>query len=137
MSKCYTELINIKAFEDRIRYLMTNGIVGDMTFGGHRHLNQMLYQSEQWKNAKRQVIIRDGGCDLAHEDYPIAGSVYVHHIEPITIENVLNRDYCVFDLENLVSTSFTTHNLIHYGNEEGIKMLKIPVRKPNDTCPWR
>lgn len=137
MTKSYSELIHIQTFEDRLRYLMKNGIVGDITFGGHRYLNQMLYQTERWKYTKRQAIIRDNGCDLAHEDYPISGSMYVHHIEPITIEDILNRNPCVFDLDNLVCTSFTTHNLIHYGNEEGVKQFELPVRKPNDTCPWR
>lgn len=137
MTKSYSELIKIKTFADRLRYLMQNGIVGDITFGGSRYLNQMLYKTEQWKRIKRQVIIRDNGCDLAHEDYPIGGSVYVHHIKPITSDDILKQRSCVFDMENLISTSFETHNLIHYGNEDGIKQFELPVRMPNDTCPWR
>lgn len=137
MIKSYSELLRLKTFEERLRYLMKNGIVGDITFGGHRYLNQMLYKTDQWKKVKRQVIIRDDGCDLAHPDYPIYGSIYVHHIEPITIDNILNRDWCVFDLDNLISSSFTTHNMIHYGNEDGIKTFELPIRRPNDTCPWR
>ncbi len=136
-TKCYSELIKIKTFTDRLRYLMQNGIVGDITFGGSRYLNQMLYKTEQWKRVKRQVIIRDNGCDLAHEDYPIVGSVYVHHIKPLTADDILKQRSCVFDLENLISTSFETHNLIHYGNEDGVKQFELPVRTPNDTCPWR
>lgn len=137
MTKCYSELLKIETFTERLRYLMQNGAVGDITFGGHRYLNQMLYKSDQWKRVKRKVIIRDNGYDLAHEDHPIVGSVYVHHITPITTDDILNQKSCVFDLENLISTSFETHNLIHYGNEDGVKQFELPVRTLNDTCPWR
>lgn len=134
--KSYKELIEIKNFEDRVRYLCLHGIVGDITFGGHRYLNQILYQSYRWKSVRREVIIRDNGCDLAHEQYPIDGSVYVHHLNPITIDDILEERSCVFDLDNLISSSFKTHNAIHYGLEEYISSGYVERRK-NDTCLWR
>lgn len=134
--KTYSELITISSFEERFEYLSLSGIVGDITFGGHRYLNQKLYQSPEWKCIKSKVILRDNGCDLAHEDYPIEGHIYIHHINPISIEDILERRSCVFDLENLISTSSITHNAIHYGSEELLPRGPI-VRTKNDTCPWR
>lgn len=134
--RSYTELIKIIEFEDRLRYLSLSGIVGDTTFGGHRHLNQTLYQTEKWKSTRREVIYRDEGCDLAHEDYTIHGSIYIHHLNPITIDDILEERPCVFDLNNLVCTSFRTHNAIHYGNEKLVPK-KYTERRKNDTCPWR
>lgn len=134
--KTYSELIKIPSFEDRFNYLCLIGIVGEMTFGGHRHLNQVLYQSEQWKRTRREIILRDNGCDLAHEDYPIGGSVYIHHINPISIEDILKERPCVFDLENLICVSFKTHNAIHYGSDELLSKAPV-IRTKNDTCPWR
>lgn len=134
--KCYSELISIPTFQERFEYLMIGGIVGNETFGGHRYLNQILYKTEDWKLARREVILRDDGYDLAHRDYPIFGNIYIHHINPITIDDILNNRPCVFDLENLISTSLNTHNAIHYGN---INLLPTDPfqRTKNDTCPWR
>lgn len=135
--RSYSELIKIEKFEDRFIYLSLVGIVGETTFGGHRYLNQILYQTDKWKkDTRREVILRDNGCDLAHEDYPIQGSIYIHHINPITIDDILEERPCVFDLENLISTSFRTHNGIHYGTEELLPKGFVE-RKKNDTCPWR
>lgn len=137
MYKTYSELIKIESFEDRFNYLSLVGIVGETTFGGHRYLNQMLYNSYKWKKETRpEVILRDNGCDLAHEDYPIIGFIYIHHINPITIDDILCERPCVFDLENLISVSFKTHNGLHYGTEEVLSNGFIE-RKKNDTCPWR
>lgn len=134
--RSYSELIKIENFEDRFIYLSLVGVVGETTFGGHRYLNQILYQTEKWKSTRREVILRDNGCDLAHEDYIIHGSIYIHHLNPITIDDILEERPCVFDLENLVCTTFKTHNAIHYGNEE--LLIKKPAeRKKNDTCLWR
>lgn len=134
--RSYSELIKIEKFEDRFKYLCLAGIVGETTFGGHRYLNQMLYQTEKWKSTRREVILRDNGCDLAHEDYSISGSIYIHHMNPITIDDILQERPCVFDLENLISTTFQTHNAIHYGSKN--LLPKGPAnRKKNDTCPWR
>lgn len=135
--KSYSELIKIDSFEERFKYLSLVGIVGETTFGGHRYLNQILYQTDKWKkDTRREVILRDNGCDLSHEDYPIQGSIYIHHINPITIDDILEERPCVFDLENLISTSFRTHNGIHYGTEELLPKGFVE-RKKNDTCPWR
>lgn len=134
--KCYSDLINLSSFRDRFFYLSLSKIVGDMTFGGHRYLNQILYQTNKWKSVRREVIYRDEGCDLAHKDYEIQGSIYVHHINPITIDDILENKSIVFDLENLVCVSFKTHNAIHYGSEDNLSKSPV-VRKKNDTCPWR
>lgn len=136
MYKTYSELIKIRSFEDRFIYLNLAGIVGEVTFGGHRNLNQILYQTERWKRTRREVILRDNGCDLAHEDYPIGRSVYIHHINPISVEDILEERPCVFDLENLVCVSFKTHNAIHYGTEDLLSRGPV-IRTKNDTCPWR
>ncbi len=135
LNKSYKELIKFKTFIERFNYLKCNGVIGDIQFGGHRYLNQILYKTKEWKNIRKEIIIRDGGFDLAHNDYPIMGNIYVHHINPITIEDILDRRECVFDSNNLISTSFRTHNAIHYGNEESLKE-ELVIRKPNDTCPW-
>lgn len=136
--RSYSELIKIDRFEDRLEYLMCYGKVGNDTFGSHRYLNQMLYSLPDWKHVRQKVILRDDGYDLAHPDYLIFGSVYVHHINPITQEDIVNRRSCVFSLENLVSVSFKTHQAIHYGDDRLVKEFKIPIeRTKNDTCPWR
>lgn len=134
--KTYSELIKISSFEERFDYLSLSGIVGDTTFGGHRYLNQKLYQTTEWKSTRREVILRDDGNDLAHEKYPIYGSVYIHHINPITIDDILNKRPCVFDLDNLICMSFRTHNAIHYGSKN-LLPKNVINRKKNDTCPWR
>ena len=134
--KTYTELLQIDSFIDRLKYLSIKGRVGDFTFGGHRYLNQMLYHSPDWRAVRREVILRDDGFDLAHRDHPIFCQIYVHHINPITIDDILNRRRCIFDLENLISVSKQTHNFIHYGSEEIPSNLFVE-RKLGDTCPWR
>lgn len=138
MNKSYLELINLSSFEERFQYLKLDGYVGSITFGGRRYLNQILYQSSEWKKVKREIIIRDNGCDLAHPDFEIVGvSIYVHHINPITVEDILERKSCVFNPNNLISCSFSTHNAIHYGDANYAKQRVYVERKPNDTCPWR
>lgn len=136
MNRSYKEIICLETFQDRFEYLKCFGNVGDLTFGGHRYLNQLLYSSKQWKDVRNRVIIRDDGFDLAHCDYPISGSIYIHHINPITIEDIMDNNPIVFDMNNLISTSFQTHNAIHYGNEKHI-ITGPAIRKPNDTCPWK
>lgn len=137
MIKTYSELITIERFKDRFEYLKIGNDVGKKTFGGHRYLNQYLYNCREWKSIRQKVVIRDWGCDLAHKDHPISGKmVLVHHINPITIEDILNRNPCVFDLENLISTEFNTHNAIHYG-DASLLPEKFIERKKDDTCPWR
>ena len=134
--KSYSELIRIPSFEERFQYLRINGIVGEETFGCDRYLNQIFYKSEEWKRIRRRVIIRDNGCDLAWDEYEIKGILIIHHINPITKEDILDRSSKLFDLENLICTSVNTHKAIHYGNEEMLPK-KIVERTMNDTCPWK
>lgn len=137
MTKTYKELIRYKTFDDRLKYLSLSGEVGNITFGGHRSLNQILYRSGKWKQTRRDIIIRDMGYDLGIQEdcHLILGAIYIHHINPITIEDLLDENPIVYDMNNLVSTSFVTHNKIHYGTD---KKEKLPMeRKPNDTCPWK
>lgn len=134
--RSYSELIMIPTFEERFKYLMLNGNVGEMTFNGHRYLNQMLYHSDKWLSVKRRIIIRDKGCDLACDGYEIDGIILVHHINPITAEDIIEGRSCVFDPENLISTSHNTHNAIHYG-DRNLLPTGFAVRTKNDTCLWR
>lgn len=134
--KTYSKLIEIESFDERFDYLKMIGRVGDITFGGRRKLNQMLYGSDRWKKVRREIILRDDGNDLSHPDYPIHGPIYIHHINPITIEDILQGRPCVFDIDNLVCTSFRTHEAIHYGSKNSLTISPI-IRTINDTCPWR
>lgn len=131
--KSYSEMMEHKTFEDRLLYLQTGNTVGEMTFGGSRSLNQVLYRSPEWRRFRHDVIVRDNGCDLAVEGMDIYGKVIIHHINPITIEDIKNRSPKIFDMENVVCVSHNTHELIHYGGE----VKAYEERKPGDTCPWR
>lgn len=137
MTRTYHEMILLPDFEARFKYLKLDGRVGKATFGSHRYLNQLLYKLPNWRSVRNKVIIRDNACDLAHPDYDLgARAAYVHHINPITIDNILNEDPIIFDMDNLITTSFTTHQAIHYGNDE--LLMQLPKdRKPNDMCPWK
>lgn len=134
--KTYSELITIPTFEERFEYLQLKGSVGKGTFGYDRHLNQVLYRSPEWKRLRNQIIIRDCGCDLACEGYDIHSKVLIHHLNPITVEDVLARSRKVFDPDNLVCVSHNTHNAIHYGDVDLLVTGPI-IRTKNDTCPWR
>lgn len=134
--KSYSVVILLPTLEERFEYLKLNGKVGAETFGYDRYLNQILYHDPEWRRIRNDVIIRDNGCDLGVEGHEIQGRILVHHINPITIDDVKLRRYCVFDLNNLICTSHDTHNAIHYGDAN--LLPKNPIeRKPNDTCPWR
>ncbi len=134
--KSYTELSKIKTFEKRFEYLALHGIVGAETFGSNRIFNQGFYQSKEWKDARRIVIIRDNACDLGIPGRDIVDRIYIHHINPITIEDVVNSRPFLFDPENLICVSFRTHEAIHYG-DKSLLMLEEKERRPNDTCPWK
>nr|DAO53499.1 MAG TPA: HNH endonuclease bacteriophage, HNH Endonuclease, DNA.52A [Caudoviricetes sp.] len=137
MIRSYTELITLPTFVERFRYLKLGGQVGVETFGYDRYLNQILYRTAEWKRFRNEIIVRDNGCDLGCEGYEIVGQkILVHHINPISIEDVLRRDPKVFDPENVICTILNTHNAIHYGDES--LLVTEPIeRKPNDTCLWR
>ena len=134
--RTYSELITIPTFEERFEYLQLKGSVGKDTFGYDRYLNQVLYRSPEWKRLRNQIIIRDGGCDLACDGYDIYDKVLIHHLNPITVEDVLARSRKVFDPDNLVCVSHNTHNAIHYGDADLLVTGPI-IRTKNDTCPWR
>lgn len=136
MNRTFTELSKLKTFEERYRYLRLAGIVGEATFGYDRYLNQMLYTSDKWRKARQLVIIRDNGCDLGIEDYQINDKVIIHHMNPITIEDIENGNPDIFNPEYLICVSDRTHKAIHYGDEN--LLPKKPIeRRPGDTCPWR
>lgn len=134
--KTYSKLIQLSTFEERYEYLRLGGTVGVKTFGYDRYLNQALYNSPEWKRFRREIIIRDNGCDLAFNGYEIHGLILIHHINPITIEDIVNRAYKVFDPENVISTSHNTHNAIHYGDSSLLRSIPVE-RSEYDTCPWK
>lgn len=134
--RCYSELIEIPTFEERFRYLQLNGSVGQDTFGFDRYMNQVFYQSREWKRVRDQVIIRDNGCDLGIEGYEIHGKILIHHMNPITVKDIATISDYLMNPEYLICVSHTTHNAIHYGDENLIPKGPI-IRTPNDTCPWR
>lgn len=136
--KTYSEMIEFPTFLERYKYLKCSGCVGKETFGYNRYLNQILYRSKEWKQFRPYIIERDKGCDLGCEGHDIHGSknLIIHHINPITLKDIYDRNPCVFDPENVITVSFATHNAIHYG-DESLLALDIVERKPNDTCPWK
>lgn len=140
MIKSYSELILLPTFEERLKYLSSNTIVGESKFGHDRYINQSFYHSTEWKKARRKAILRDtfGDCvgDMALKDYPIFGRIIVHHINELTLEDLENGSNKLFDLENLVCVSHDTHQLLTYGVTE-FREPKLVERYPNDTIPWR
>ena len=137
MIRSYSELITLPTFVERFRYLKLGGQVGVETFGYDRYLNQILYRTVEWKRFRNEIIVRDNGCDLGCEGYDIVGQkILVHHINPISVEDVLRRDPKVFDPENVICTILNTHNAIHY-SDESLLVTEPIERKPNDTCLWR
>lgn len=133
--RSYSEMMQFGSFEERFEYLKLPGIVGRSTFGYSRYLNQLLYNSPEWKRARDAAIERDGGCDLGIE--PIRIQILVHHINPLTPEDIINRTDKLFDLENLVTTMHKTHQALHYGDLSFLRDRRVIVRRPNDTVPWR
>lgn len=135
MTRSYSELIRFKTFIERYEYLRLRGRVGQSTFGFDRYLNQMLYRSDRWLESRDIVIIRDGACDLGIEDREIHSRIVVHHMNPITVEDIeLNRAH-VFDPEFLITTSSNTHNAIHFSDSSLLVQLP-PSRKKGDTMLW-
>ncbi len=135
-TRTYSDLILLPTFLERYRYLRLGGNVGLETFGHNRYLNQILYTSDRWRSFRDKIIIRDNGCDLGMEGFEIYDRILVHHINPITVEDVLNENQKVFDPDNVISTSHNTHQAIHYGDEN--LLITEPVERfRNDTCPWK
>lgn len=138
MIRTYTELSKLRTFEERYRYLKLGGAVGKETFGYDRIFNQDFYRSREWKQIRNKIITRDLGCDLGVEGYEIPDGVkiYIHHMNPILLDDIENHSDILLDPEYLITTTFRTHNAIHYGDEDLI-VTKPIVRSKNDTCPWR
>ena len=134
--RSYRELITYDTFLDRYRYLKLNGQVGIDTFGWARYINQVLYNSSRWRETRSKVIIRDNGCDLGMEGYDIYNRISIHHINPLTLEDIEEDSEDIYDLDNLISVSQMTHNAIHYGTEDLLPKLPV-IRTANDTCPWK
>lgn len=136
MIRTYTELSSIDSFEDRLRYLKLNGNVGSETFGFDRYLNQLFYRSPEWKKIRNEIIIRDKACDLGVEGFELDSRIIIHHMNPISKDDIINQTDLLLNPEYLICTSHRTHQAIHYGDEELIQPRLIE-RKRNDTCPWR
>lgn len=133
--KRYSELILIPSYFDRLKYLECHSIPWSETFGPNRHFNQDFYKSHEWKRIRDTVISRDNGCDLGIRELPIRGKILVHHLNPISIEDIWEGNECLIDLENLICCSHDTHNLIHYGHRS--EQFENYERSPNDMCPWK
>ena len=134
--RTYSELITLPTFEERYDYLKLDGIVGAETFGYDRYLNQSFYKSKEWLRFRDDIIIRDNGCDLGIEGREIHGRVLIHHINPITVDDIIHRTKKLLDPENVITTIKRTHDAIHYGTED--LLYKEPIiRTKFDTCPWR
>lgn len=136
LKKTYNELITLETFNERFDYLKISGLVGEETFGYSRYLNQLLYRSPEWRHLRREVILRDGGCDLGLDGYDICGKIVIHHINPITLKDIEERNPLIYDMNNLITVAFMTHQAIHYG-DKNLLCYEIVDRKPNDMCPWR
>lgn len=134
--RCYSDLVLLPTIDERFRYLRQAQNVGEKTFGWSRYLNQAFYKSHEWKLIRDKIIVRDGGNDLGVDGYPVGDRGYVHHINPITIEQLRGADDAIFDPENLILCSFQTHNAIHYGTSTSLYKDLI-TRSPGDTCPWK
>ena len=135
MNRFYSELRRLKSFEERFDYLKLPGSIGYPTFGFDRYLNQKFYGSSEWQQLRQYVIARDLGCDLGVEGYDIQSKILVHHMNPITPDNIKHSDELVLDPENLITTTHKTHNAIHYGSASNLPKL-LPERRPGDTVPW-
>lgn len=136
-TRTYNELMTLPTFEERYRYLKLDGGVGEDTFGFDRYMNQQFYRSREWKKVRDEVIVRDNGCDLGMPGHEITGPIYIHHMNPISEEDIIEASENLLNPKYLITVSFDTHNAIHYGNENNINKNVIVERKPNDTCPWK
>lgn len=134
--RSYSELRQLSTFKERYDYLKLNGRVGAETFGYDRYVNQRFYHSTEWKHIRDQIIIRDNGCDLGVEGYDIHSRIYIHHLNPMTVDDIGQSRQMILDLDNLICVSFDTHQAIHFGDESLLPQLPIE-RTSGDTCPWR
>lgn len=136
MIRTYSKMIRIPTFNERFAYLKLGGVVGESTFGFERYLNQEFYRSAAWRTARRDVIARDLGCDLAVEGHEIHDRVYVHHMNPMRADDIVHGNRDILDPEYLICVSLLTHNAIHYGDESLLPKPMV-IRRPGDTTPWK
>lgn len=134
--RTYSELSKLSTFEERYEYLRLGGSVGYETFGFDRYLNQIFYTSQRWRKARDKVIIRDNACDLGIKGRDILGRIYIHHMNPVTLDDIVNESELLIEPEFLICTAHHTHNAIHYG-DKSLLILEPIERSKNDTCPWR
>ena len=133
--RTYSELKRYDTFLERFRYLMLPGNVGVKTFGFDRHVNQAFYRSTEWRHVRQHVIARDLGCDLGVADYEIFDKILIHHMNPMTVDDIAAGDDSIIDPEFLISTTHKTHNAIHFGDESQLPRLTVE-RQPGDTRLW-
>lgn len=136
MIRCYSDLRRIDSFKERYLYLKLHGKVGEETFGYDRWLNQSFYKSPKWRRTRREIIIRDNGCDLGVDGFELDNYIMIHHMNPITLEDIEDERDIIFDPENLICCSSRTHKAIHYGDESLLPKEPI-IRTPGDTCLWK
>ena len=134
--RTYSELVLLPTFEERYEYLRLNGRVGEETFGFDRWLNQTFYKSEEWLSMRDKIIVRDNGCDLGISGRDIYSRILIHHMNPITKEDILRRSDILLNPEYLICVTPNTHRAIHYGNSN-LLIKDLIERRPNDTCPWK
>lgn len=133
--RTYSELITLRTFEERFNYLALYGSLGIVTFGFDRYLNQDFYNSGPWRGVRDKIIIRDEACDLACPNYDIFDAIRIHHLNPITIDEVERGDPALINPEFLICTSINTHNAIHFGSSK--TLIHLPVeRRKGDTKLW-
>ena len=136
MIRNYSELITLRTLKERFEYLKLDGIVGEETFGFDRYMNQIFYKSNEWASVRREVIIRDNGCDLGVDGYEIHGKILIHHMNPINLSDIIHKTDELLNPDYLITTVLSTHNAIHYGDASLLPALPIE-RRANDTCPWK
>lgn len=133
--RTYSDLSRLESFKERYQYLKLTGVVGESTFGFDRWVNQKLYKSWEWKNVRDQVIVRDNGCDLGIPGYEIHSGLLIHHMNPISMEDIIHGEEWILDREYLITTSHRTHNAIHYGDETLLPRGPV-TRRSGDTTLW-
>lgn len=136
MIRRYSELSRLPTLEERFQYLQLNAQVGAETFGFDRYLNQLFYRTKEWRMLRNQIIIRDNGMEMGLDGFPIGDFIIVHHMNPITIDDIINVNPTILDSEFLVCVSDRTHKAIHYGDISLLPSLPVE-RRPGDTCPWK
>lgn len=137
MIRYYSELIQLPTFKERFEYLKLSGSVGKATFGYDRYLNQNFYKSQEWKRLRNEIIVRDNGCEMGLEDYEIRGRIFIHHMNPIVDDDIVNVSDYLMNPEYLICVSHDIHNAIHYGNDDIVRAKDYIPRRPDDTCPWK